>query len=135
MRIKLRHEKKQIVYFLISIFVVSSGLLLSSIYRPYIYSNDINDLGFADTIGSLVSVIGFCSFLWSFKDFSDKKKNYHIIWAVFIYSVIWEPLGLLGIHGTFDWKDIFAVIVSGLITYALKNFIESKFKLTDKENE
>ncbi|MFW5760931.1 MAG: hypothetical protein ACOCXH_08140 [Cyclobacteriaceae bacterium] len=63
------------------------------------------------------------------------RKNYHIIWTVVIYSAIWEPLGLLGIHGTFDWKDILAVIISGLVTLTLKNFIESKFKLSRNENE
>ncbi len=68
-------NKKQRLYLFISIVVVSSGLLLSGIYRPYIYSNDINDYSFADTIGSLVSVIGFCSFLWSFNDINDNKKK------------------------------------------------------------
>ena len=126
-------SKKQKLYLLISIIVVSSGLILSGIYRPYIYSNTINDYGFADTIGSLVSVIGACSFFWSFNDYSDKKKNYHIIWAIFIYSIIWESLGLAGIHGTFDWKDIFAVIFSGIITYVLKNLIENKFKTYDQQ--
>jgi len=50
-------DKKQKIYLSISICMVVGGQLLSHLYRPYIYANNINDFGFADTIGSLVSVI------------------------------------------------------------------------------
>lgn len=96
------------------------------IYRPYIYSNDINDFGFADTIGSLIAVIGFCFFVWGFKEYSDKEKNKHIIIATLVYSFGWELLGFLEIHGTFDKKDIVAALFSGLITFIIKEIVERK---------
>lgn len=121
-------NKIQRLYLIITIVTLVSGQLLTQLYRPYVYKNKINDFGFADTIGSLVSVIGFCFFVWSFKNYSDRDKNKQIILATIIYTVLWESLGILGIHGTFDWKDIAAGIISGAITYGLKSYIEKKFK-------
>jgi hypothetical protein len=57
-------SKKQNLYLLIGITIIGTGLVLSAFYRPYIYTHKINDFGFADTIGSLVSVIGFCCVVW-----------------------------------------------------------------------
>ncbi len=111
-------------YLIVSTSVVLSGMILSWTYRPYIYANNINDFGFADTIGSLVSVIGFCCFVWAFKEYSNKEKNIHIILATIAYSFVWESLGLLGIHGTFDKKDIVAAFLSGLITFVVKNIVD-----------
>lgn len=121
-------RKEQRIYLSISILVVVTGQLLTHLYRPYIYANKINDFGFADTIGSLVSVIGFCFFLWSFKSYSDKEKNQCILMGMTIYTVFWESLGLFGIHGTFDWKDIVAGVISGGVTYLLKELIDKRLK-------
>ena len=117
-------SKNQKKYLLISISIVIIAQLLTQLYRPYIYANGINDLGLADTIGSLASVIAACFFFWSFKNYSNKEKNKQIILFTLVYTIIWEPLGLIGIHGTFDWKDIVAGFISGILTYLLKEKIE-----------
>lgn len=119
-------NKKQKIYLVSSFIVVVTGQLLTHLYRPYIYSNKINDFGFADTIGSLASVLGFCFFVWGFKNYPNKEKNRQIIIATLLYTIIWEPLGLIGLHGTFDWKDIVAGFISGILTYLLKELIERK---------
>ncbi len=120
---------KQKLYLKIGIIIPVIGLLLTAFYRPYIYSHDINDLGFADVIGSLVSVIGFCCFVWGFKSFSNKEMNAQIILATFIFSVLWEFFGYLGIYGVFDWKDVVAGILSGLFTFLIKQLVERKFRI------
>ncbi|MFA8433552.1 MAG: hypothetical protein ACEPOZ_03450 [Marinifilaceae bacterium] len=125
-------NKKQKFYLTIAFIVLASSQLLTHFYRPFIYSSKINDYGFADTIGSLVSVIGICFLFWGTENYSNKEKNKHIFLATIIYSVIWEPLGLLGIHGTFDWKDIIATFISGIITFLLKEIIEKKIDRSDK---
>ena len=114
------------IYLKISLFVIVSGLLLSFTYRPYIYRNSIADFGFADVIGSLVSVIAFCTLVWSQKDYTNKEKNQHIILATIIYAVLWELAGYFNIYGTFDIKDVVAGFLSGILTYILKNVIENK---------
>ena len=125
-------RKKQNIYLIVAILVLVLSQILTLIYRPYVYSNNINDFGFADTIGSLVCVIAFCFLVWGFKDYSDKVKNKQIVIATIVYSIIWEPLGLLGIYGTFDWKDIIATFISGILTFFLKEIIEMKIQHSDK---
>ena len=122
-------QSKQKTYLILSIIIVGSGQILTLLYRPYIYTNKINDFGFADTIGSLVSVIGFCFFFWAFKEVNSKEKNKYILFATFLYAVLWEMLGLIGVHGNFGWKDIIAGIISGVLTYILKNIIEKQVKI------
>jgi protein-S-isoprenylcysteine O-methyltransferase Ste14 len=120
-------NKKKNAYLTISILAVIIGLVLTFTYRPYIYSRNIYDFGIADTIGSIVSVIAFCFLFWTFKDYSNSEKNKHILIAVIVYSIIWEPMGLTGLHGTFDWKDIVATILSGLLTFILKEIINKSY--------
>jgi len=119
---------KQKLYFKIGIMTPVAGLLLSAFYRPYIYAHKINDFGFADVIGSLASVIGFCCFVWAFKIFSNKEMNAQIILVTFIFSFLWEFFGYLNIYGTFDWKDVVAGLLSGLVTFFIKQSVEKKFK-------
>jgi len=117
---------KQNLYLKIGILVPVAGLLLSAFYRPYIYSHNINDFGFADVIGSLVSVIGFCCFIWAFKTFSNKEMNTQIIMATFIFAILWDFFGYVGIYGVFDWKDVVVGILSGIITFFIKQNVEKK---------
>lgn len=37
-------------------------------------------------------------------------------------------MGLIGLHGTFDLKDIVAVFISGILTFYSKEFIEKKMQ-------
>ena len=119
---------KRETYLIISIAVIAIGIILSSLYRPYIYRNNITDFGFADTIGSLVSVIGFCTFVWSRKEHPNRLKNVHILLATFIYGIFWEFLGYINLYGTFDKKDIVAAAISGIFTYFIKTCIEYKYQ-------
>ncbi len=121
--------KKNKTYLSIAVGVVVAGMILSVTYRPYIYRNNINDFRFADTLGSLIAVIGFCFFVWGFKDFSNSMKNKQIVCATLVYTIIWEPLGLVGLHGTFDWYDIIAATFSGILTYGIKELIERKYQI------
>ena len=120
--------KKNKTYLSIAVGIFVTGIILSVTYRPYIYANDLNDFRIADTLGSLIAVIGFCFLVWGFKEFSNSMKNKQIIFATIIYSIIWEPLGLLGIHGTFDWYDMIAAGISGLLAFVGKEIIESKYR-------
>lgn len=127
--------KLQRIYFAISLIAVATGLLLSFFYRPYAYLNKLNDFGLADTIGSLVSVVGFCFLYWSLKTVTNKVKNIHILLAIFIYAVVWELFGILGLMGTFDWRDMVAALISGVITFILKEIVNWKFTTIHEKNE
>lgn len=120
--------KKNKVYLRIAVGIVITGLILATTYRPYIYINDINDFRFADTIGSLIAVPGFCFMLWGYREFPNSKMNIHIVLATLVYSIIWEPLGLIGVIGTFDWYDMIAAGISGVLTFIVKEIIERKYR-------
>ncbi len=123
-------------YLTVSVSILIIGFLLTIFYRPFINERNINDFGLADTIGSLISVIGFCFFLWGFKDYSTIEKNKQILLATFIYAFIWEFFGFLKIYGTFDFKDMVAGVISGIMTYFIKELIEYKsvIKKTGRNN-
>ena len=124
--------KKQKVYLSIAIVVAVVGLVLSFTYRPYIYQNHINDFGFADTIGSLVAVIAYCCYLWSTKEYSISIKKKHVFYVTITYAFLWEFLGFAGIYGTFDWKDVIASIISGVLSYFLMMKIETNSAMAQK---
>ena len=128
MKVSLK-PKNGTLYFIISVVSILTGFILTMFYRPYIYKYKINDFGLADTVGSVVSVIGFCFFIWSFKAYSNKEKNKQIILATIIYAFIWEFFGYLNIYGTFDVKDVIAGVISGIMTFILKEFIDYKYKV------
>ena len=119
-------KKEQQIYLAISATAIVTGLVLSITYRPHVYENSINDFGLADTIGSLVSVVGSFFFLAGIKTYTAKEKNKMIVSLTLVYGVVWEILGLLNLHGTFDWKDIVATFISGGITYLLKELLDWK---------
>lgn len=100
---------------LLSIFFVLLGWVLSWTYRPYIYSNNIFDYHFADTIGNWVAVPAISLFFYGVKH----KYSYvrYILFAV-IFCLLYELLGLLAIHGTFDFYDMIANCISGALTFS-----------------
>lgn len=107
--------KMKKIYLYVSIFFFILGGLLSHTYRVYIYSNDIFDFHLADTIGNLVGVSSAACFFIAIskKEINLKKFILEIVLAFCVF----ECMGLLGLHGVFDWYDIIATIISGVITY------------------
>ena len=106
-------KKRKYLFISIAFFVL--GIILSYTYRQYIYKNNIFDFHFADTIGNLVAVPSSVCFFLAISR-KDEKLEYLVGKIVLIY-IGYEFLGLLGIHGVFDWYDIIATIFSGIITY------------------
>jgi hypothetical protein len=97
---------------LLSFFFVMTGLLLSWFYRPYIYSNQINDFYFADTIGNL---FGFPAWLFFFKSVSQKRiPTYQVFLIGILFFLFYE---VIAFWGTFDWYDCIAVFISAAITW------------------
>lgn len=128
-------KSRKSIYLIISIVAIGIGVILSMTYRPFIYEKEIFDFGLADTIGSLVSVVAVCFLFWSFKPYSNREKNKHIIYVVLAFTLIWEPMGLIGVHGTFDWKDIIATFISGLLTLLLKYLVDKKHTVLSIKNK
>lgn len=101
-------------YFIVFVIVVSIGLIANYTYRPYVYSNNLQDYGLADTIGSLVCVIGASFSGLSFK--VSSKSELRSIKIAIIVMYILEFVQLPPTWGTFDWKDLVAITISSIIT-------------------
>ncbi len=105
--------KYSIVYFIIFLVI---NYVLSSIYRPFIYSNSINDYGLADVGNNIIFIPGvyFMVLCLRKKPFFGFYKD---IYFHLLFLTIVEVLSkyIKGI-GTFDYKDIVGLLLGGVIT-------------------
>ena len=106
--------KFRIRYFIIFFIIVTIGLIANYKYRPYIYSNNLYDFGIADTIGSLVCVIGASFSYLSFQ--TSSKSELSSIAKIIVAMYILELIQLLPFIETFDWQDLVAITISSIIT-------------------
>lgn len=105
-----------IIYF--TLFIILS-FFLSSIYRPYIYKNNINDFGIAD-IGNNIFFIPCAYFLIIIsrkKPLLGKYKDIYLHTLTLICVEISSKY-IKGI-GTFDIKDVLALIFGGFLTFLI----------------
>ena len=107
MSIKIQRILAIITSILLSII---SGILTNT-YRHYIYTNNIFDYHFADTIGSLACIPCSSLFFWAIynRTFSFVKCILYSLIAFIIYEII--PFGV------FDFYDIIAMLLSSGITW------------------
>ncbi len=82
-------------------------------YRKYIYSNNLFDFHIADTLGNLVAMPAYVCFYYAVK--RNPKKLEYIIGLGIITFTLYECLGLFGLNGTFDFRDIIATFISGTL--------------------
>jgi len=110
---KLKHI---ISYFLIFLVI---NYFLSSIYRPFIYSNNINDYGLADIGNNITFVPGayFMVLLFRKKPFFGFYKDIYFHTSFLIIVEILSKY-IKGI-GTFDYKDIIGLFFGAFITYLI----------------
>jgi hypothetical protein len=84
-------------------------------YRPYIYANGINDLGFADVIGNLLGTIAIIFFVLGAYH-PTRSQGMRIIPFVTLGITIYELLQPVLPRGVLDWKDVVSTIVAGFIS-------------------
>ena len=120
-------DNYRISYFLIFI----SSLLITeigrNIYRPFIYNNNINDFGIADSIGNLGGIIAqvFLGFL-VFNP--PKDKGFRLILFYIIGYILYEIIQPILPRGVFDWKDVYGTIIGGVIGLVLFHLIHLVIK-------
>ena len=104
----------RIIYFVT--FLICFGLteIGRYIYRPFIYENNINDFGIADSMGNSGGIIVQIFFGLAIFN-STKIKGIRLISFFIIGYVIYEIAQLFLPKGVFDWKDIYGTIIGGFI--------------------
>lgn len=101
------------------------GLLGKILYRPIIYSTDLNDFGMADSLQSLFYVMGFSLLLC----INQVIKAYLIIALVTLGSVIFECYQCWQ-TGIFDLSDVVFSLIGGLLATALFFILERNLTRT-----
>ncbi len=117
------------VFYLV-MFVLSFGLteIGRYIYRPFIYNNNINDFGIADSIGNSGGILAQIFFGLAIIN-PTKKKGIRLIIFFSLGYILYEIIQPVLPRGVFDWKDIYGTIVGGtlglimflLLHYSTKN--------------
>lgn len=108
----------RLVYFVIFLLSFAMTEIGRYIYRPYIYENNINDFGIADSMGNLGGIIVQIFFGLSILN-SGRKKGFYLIAFFVVGYIVYEMLQPYLPKGTFDWKDIYGTVIGGLFSLLL----------------
>ncbi|PLX22246.1 MAG: hypothetical protein C0599_06970 [Salinivirgaceae bacterium] len=99
----------------ISFFLTEAGRF---VYRPYIYSNGINDFGLADSMGNLGGIMVQIFLMLAVLN-PPRKIAHHTFLFVIVGYILYEILQLILPKGIFDWKDVLGTIIGGIIAYSI----------------
>ena len=108
----------RIIYLIIAVvafFITEAGRY---IYRPFIYGNDINDYGIADSIGNSGGIVVQIFFMLAILN-SPRKKVFRVIGFVTVGYVVYEILQPYLPKGVFDWNDIYGTVIGGVFTFLI----------------
>ncbi|MBB6461370.1 hypothetical protein HNR74_002543 [Flammeovirga kamogawensis] len=113
------HKKIKSYYFLLFVLFFSLAFVLNNCYRPYIYTNNINDFGLADMASNLFFFPIGCTFFGCFQNPLRRKKNDVII--SFVLLSLHELLSyFIPFLGIFNVKDISALFIGAIITFYIQ---------------
>lgn len=114
-------------YTLLSLLFLLTGYFLSSVYRPYVYKNNIQDFGIADAGNNIIFVPGVYFLLLLARDKPLISYYYDIllIWGVYVFIEILQFLKLF--PGTFDVNDLIGLTVGTMFTYLISKKIHKSF--------
>jgi hypothetical protein len=120
-------DRLRVIYFGIAVFFFFLTEIGRNIYRPYIYSNNINDYGIADSIGNSGGIIVQLFFMLAILN-SQGKKVWRVIGFIVIGYILYEILQPYLPRGVFDWKDIYGTLIGGLISLFILLFVKKTIK-------
>jgi glycopeptide antibiotics resistance protein len=115
-----------IIYVLIFLFAFILGLLSKLVYRDFIYLNDLNDFGLADSLPNFFAALGISFATLSF----SKNKFDKISYSIFInsaLSMIAYEFSQIFLSGVFDIHDIIASIVGSIFAFGLYKMLTKVF--------
>jgi hypothetical protein len=126
-------SRRRIVSFLFFIAAFVLTEIGRDVYRPYIYDNQIDDFGIANTIGNALGSIAIIFFTITIAH-SIYRDSLIIIGVATLGLIIYEFFQPLLIGSTFDWEDIIATLFGGVISLALHQMIPRNGSNSDNQN-
>lgn len=122
-------DSKRIIYFVIAVIFFFLTEIGRNIYRPFIYTNNIDDFGIADSIGNSGGIIVQIFFMLAILN-SPRKKVFRVIGFIVIGYILYEILQPYLPRGVFDWKDIYGTLIGGVISLfvliSIKKVVKNK---------
>lgn len=124
----MRFTKKQrMLLIAVSLCIGIVALIINSTYRPYIYSNHINDWHLADSFPNFLAVPA-CQFMMLGLSKNIKLQLHTQFITICSGLIFYEFIGL-----TFDYFDMAATIISGFIFFTIESIsIKARCKNSDK---
>lgn len=125
LKTELRHWKFT-RYKAINFAIGLSALLIyefvgRTMYRPYIYKNNIDDFHVADTLGNTLGTLTTIFFLVALLSDDTKKGNFLIVLGTI--SVVVFELGHPLLGKPIDIRDVVATLVTGVFSYFMYNIL------------
>ena len=120
-------DRLRVIYFVIAVLFFFLTEIGRNIYRPFIYANNIDDYGIADSIGNSGGIIVQIFFMLAILN-SPRKKVFRVIGFVVIGYIIYEILQPYLPRGVFDWKDVYGTLIGGVISIFVLLFIKKIVK-------
>jgi len=111
-------DRLRLIYFIVAVLAFFATEAGRNIYRPYIYSNGIDDYGIADSIGNSGGIVVQIFFMLAVLN-SPRKKVLHVIGFVTAGYILYEFLQPFLPKGVFDWKDIYGTVIGGVISFLI----------------
>lgn len=122
----------KIKIFVLFLLFFCMTVFLGNYYRPYVYSNKINDYGLADVGYNIIAVVNMSLLSWlGFYKFTKNKiidicinTGFYLFFELLSYK--------LSLFGVFDIKDCYALIFSGLLSLVFLYFLDKQIFMHSK---
>ena len=128
-------DSLRVIYFGIAVLFFFLTEIGRNIYRPFIYSSNIDDYGIADSIGNSGGIIVQIFISLALLN-SPRKKVFNVIAFIVIGYILYEILQPYLPRGVFDWKDIYGTLIGGVISlfvlFMVKKMVKNKVIYTFK---
>ncbi len=109
----LEPSRTRFVFLLLGILAYGFTEFGRFIYRPYVWQNNLNDLGLADCIGNLGGV-GVQIFLGLAVLNTTRKQSYRMAAFFALGYILYEFAQPYLPKGVFDWKDVLGTLIGFL---------------------
>ncbi|MCA6079114.1 hypothetical protein [Fulvivirga sedimenti] len=120
-------DSKRIVYFLISVLFFFLTEIGRKVYRPFIYRNEIDDFGIADSIGNSGGIIVQIFFTMAILN-SPEKKSIRVVLFLVLGYILYEIVQPYLPRGVFDWKDIYGSVIGGILAVIILLIVKKTIK-------
>ncbi len=120
-------DTKRIVYFVVFLLSFLFTEFGRYVYRPFIYHNDINDFGIANSIGNWGGIVVQIFFGLAIIN-SSFKQGFSVIAVATGGYILYEFAQPYLPKGTFDWLDVYGTLAGGIIALVLFFLIHKSIK-------